>query len=246
MCLWQTVHWTLDTDTPSLILTLLDSISSIFERSTWYKPRLLVNWLIFELISEILSLSSSSDNLFAKKDDKAKFKGNPSKFSDCLVISVISANKIDKFLRKHPDFDENLSSIKQLFYEDQSILRMERTKLYYLSNFDYYLDYSEVARIIDEYQVSEIGLFFDNNAWEYPLWVLSHSHAGEGEIEYRHIAVDDISRTLQQEGLLLPDLVLTTREFNQTIAGVEYEIILDTDNIDVWRKADWKGSDYPK
>jgi len=153
-------------------------------------------------------------------------------------LFLYSANKIDKFLRKHPDFDENLSSIKQLFYEDQSVLRMERTQLYYLSNFDYYLDYSEVARIIDDYQVSEIGLFFDNNAWEYPIWVLSGSHAGEGEIEYRHIAVDDISRTLQQEQLLLPTLVLATREFDQTIAGVEYEIILDTDNIDVLRKVD--------
>ena len=28
------------------------------------------------------------------------------------------------------------------------------------------------------------------------------------------------------------------REFDQTIAGVEYEIILDTDNIDVLRKVD--------
>jgi hypothetical protein len=153
-------------------------------------------------------------------------------------IFLYAANKIDKFLRKRPEFDENLSSIKQLFYEDQSVLRMERNKLYYLSNFDYYLDYSEVARIIDEYQVSEIGLFFDNNAWEYPIWVFSGSHAGEGEIEYRHIDVDDISRTLQQEQLLMPTLVLATREFDQTIAGVEYEIILDTDSIDVLRKAD--------
>jgi hypothetical protein len=153
-------------------------------------------------------------------------------------IFLYTANKIDKFLRKFPDFNENLSSIKQLFYKDQSVLRMERTKLYYMSNSDYYQDYSEVARIIEEYQVSEIGLIFDNNAWEYPIWVLSNSHAGEGEIEYRHIAVDDISRTLQQEGLLLPTLVLATREFNQTIAGVEYEIILDTDNIDVLRKTD--------
>ena len=153
-------------------------------------------------------------------------------------IFLYTANKIDKFLRKHPEFDENLSSIKHLYYDDQSILRMERTKLYYLSNFDYYLDYSEVARIIDEYQVSEIGLFFDNNSWEYPLWVLSGNHAGEGEVEYRHIAVDDISKALQEEQLLLPTLVLATREFNQTIAGVEYEIILDTDNIDVLRKVD--------
>ena len=153
-------------------------------------------------------------------------------------IFLYTANKIDKFLRKRTGFDENLTSIKQLFYEDQSVLRMERTKLYYLSNFDYYLDYSEVARIIEEYQVSEIGLFFDSNAWEYPIWVLSGSHAGEGEIEYIHIAVDDISRTLQQEQLLLPTLVLATREFDQTIEGVEYEIILDTENIDVLRKVD--------
>ena len=153
-------------------------------------------------------------------------------------LFLYTANKIDKFLRKRPEFDENLSSIKQLFYEDQSILRMERNKLYYLSNFDYYLDYSEVARIIDEYQVSEIGLFFDNNAWEYPIWVFSGTHAGEGEIEFRHIAVEDISKSLQQEQLPLPTLVLATREFDQTIAGVEYEIILDTNSIDVLRKVD--------
>ena len=81
-------------------------------------------------------------------------------------------------------------------------------------------------------------MFLGSNDWEYPIWVLSGNHAGGGEIEFRHIAVEDISSNLQEELLAFPSLVLATREFDQTIAGVEYEIIFDTDSIDVLRKID--------
>ena len=152
--------------------------------------------------------------------------------------SFLVTNKVKEFFSDHPRYYDPFSTIISPFFKGRSILHTERQMLYFLADFSAYYDYRQAMKVIEEEKPREVGLFLGSNDWEYPIWVLSNSHAGEGEIEYRHIAVDDFSRTLQQEGLLLPTLVLATREFNQTIAGVEYEIILDTDNIDVLRKTD--------
>lgn len=152
--------------------------------------------------------------------------------------SFLATNTVKKFFSDHPKYYEDFSTIVAPFFKDKSVLHTERQVLYFLSDFSAYYDYRQAMKVIEEEKPLEVGLVIGSNDWEYPIWVLSGSHAGEGEIEYRHIAVEDISRKLQQEQLPLPTLILATREFDQTIAGVEYEIILDTDNIDVLRKVD--------
>jgi hypothetical protein len=152
--------------------------------------------------------------------------------------SFLATNTVKKFFSDHPKYYEDFSTIVAPFFKDKSVLHTDRQVLYFLSDFSAYYDYRQAMKVIEEEKPLEVGLVIGSNDWEYPIWVLSGSHAGEGEIEYRHIAVEDISRKLQQEQLPLPTLVLATREFDQTIAGVEYEIILDTDYIDVLRKVD--------
>ncbi|MCJ7716282.1 MAG: glycosyltransferase family 39 protein, partial [Anaerolineales bacterium] len=152
--------------------------------------------------------------------------------------SILYTNWVRKFFSDNPNKYAAFSKIVAPFFKGRSILYTDREMLYFLSNFSTYYDYNRAMRFIREEQPPEVGLLLSNDDWEYPIWVFSGTHAGEGEIEFRHIDVEDISNNLQQDQLPLPTLVLATREFDQSIAGVEYEIIFDTDSIDVLRKID--------
>jgi len=152
--------------------------------------------------------------------------------------SVLYTNRVQKFFSNYPNQYKTFSKIISPFFKGRSILHTDRRMLYFLSNFRTYYDYNKALRVIEEEKPQEVGLFLGSDDWEYPIWVFSGNHAGQGEIEFRHIAVEDISGNLQEELLAFPSLVLSTREFDQTIAGVEYEIIFDTDSIDVLRKID--------
>jgi len=149
--------------------------------------------------------------------------------------SVLNTNWVQKFFSDKPDQYKTFSKIFSPFFKGRSILHTDRRMLYFLSNFGTYYDYNRAMRVIGDENPLEVGLFLSSNDWEYPIWVFSGNHAG-GEIDFRHIGVEDISNNLQQEQRAFPSLVLATREFDQTIAGVEYEIIFDTDSIDVLRK----------
>ena len=152
--------------------------------------------------------------------------------------SVLYTNRVQKFFSDKPNQYKTFSKIISPFFKGRSILHTDRRMLYFLSNFRTYYDYNRAMRVIGDENPLEVGLFLSSNDWEYPIWVFSGNHAGGGEIEFRHIGVEDISNNLQQEQRAFPSLVLATREFDQTIAGVEYEIIFDTDSIDVLRKID--------
>ena len=152
--------------------------------------------------------------------------------------SVLNTNWVQKFFSDKPNQYKTFSKIISPFFKGRSILHTDRRMLYFLSNFGTYYDYNRAMRVIGDENPLEVGLFLSSNDWEYPIWVFSGNHAGGGEIEFRHIGVEDISNNLQQEQRAFPSLVLATREFDQIIAGVEYEIIFDTDSIDVLRKVE--------
>jgi len=152
--------------------------------------------------------------------------------------SFLYTNRVQKFFSNYPERLETFSTIIAPFFKGRSILYTDRRMLYFLSNFRTYYDYNRALRVIEEEKPLEVGLFLSNDDWEYPIWVFSGNHAGGGEIEFRHIAVDDISSNLQREQLAFPALVIATREFDQTINGIDYEIIFDSDSVDVLRKID--------
>ncbi len=152
--------------------------------------------------------------------------------------SVLYTNWVQKFFSDKPNQYKTFSKIISPFFKGRSVLHTDRRMLYFLSNFRTYYDYNRAMRVIGDENPLEVGLFLSSNDWEYPIWVFSGNHAGEGEIDFWHIGVEDISNNLMQEQRAFPSLVLATREFDQTIAGVEYEIIFDSDSIDVLRKVE--------
>jgi hypothetical protein len=152
--------------------------------------------------------------------------------------SVLYTNRVQKFFSNTPENYRIFSKIVAPFFKGRSVLHTDRKMLYFLSNFRTYYDYNRAMRVIRDENPLEVGLFLGSNDWEYPIWVFSGNHAGGGEIEFRHIAVEDISSNLQREQLAFPALVIATREFDQTINGIDYEIIFDSDSVDVLRKID--------
>lgn len=91
--------------------------------------------------------------------------------------SAFRTKKVKKFFSNRPLLYYELSSPLSPFYKGRSVFITEREKLYFMSQFDYYEDYVDVMKEVEESEVDVLGLHLGSNDWKYPLWVLLEKHA---------------------------------------------------------------------
>jgi len=143
-------------------------------------------------------------------------------------------NKIDKYLRKNPDLDEIIAPIKLNFQTDQSVILTERSKLYFLASKRRYDDYVEAVDIVEALDVDDIGLVMHPNHWEYPFWVLSNTHAGQGDLTFRHLFSDQTENGWILEGDEKPPVILSTHTHNLPFLDTAYKMIYDSPSVKVF------------
>ena len=87
---------------------------------------------------------------------------------------------------------------------------------------------------VRQLQVEEVGLLLDEDGWEYPLWALAGSEAG-GAPHFRHVGVSNVTGTLDA-AKELPQAIVTTLPIDASpLAGLDQEVIFQSEHITVVR-----------
>jgi hypothetical protein len=125
-----------------------------------------------------------------------------------------------------------LSPIKQNYYNDQSIFLSSRLEQYFYANKAISSDYIEAATIINALKPGSIGLILGTNHWEYPIWVLTGSHASTGDLNYYHIlGKDDFIKSVVSSDVP-PEIIWITRfNFLSDINIEKYSVIYDSPSV---------------
>ncbi|MFO7944157.1 MAG: glycosyltransferase family 39 protein [Anaerolineales bacterium] len=149
--------------------------------------------------------------------------------------SILRTNQVKNYFSGRPKLYNHLSSALSPFYKGRSVFITERQKLYFMSQFNYYEDYVNAMKEVENRKVDVLGLHLGSNDWEYPLWVLLEKHAINKEPRFIHVWVDNETRELMHDPFVLPDLVIATKELPEDVEFIhEYEIIYRSDNINLF------------
>jgi hypothetical protein len=93
--------------------------------------------------------------------------------------------------------------------------------------------YSEAMRVALATNANELGLMLGDDDWEYPLWLLAGKSAVRRQPLFRHVAVENSTRTLDPDSKL-PDVILCTRRLTgATIMAHGYTIAYESGTIRV-------------
>jgi hypothetical protein len=148
--------------------------------------------------------------------------------------SFLRTNQVKNYFSNRPKLYNHLSTALSPFYKGRSVFITEREKLYFMSQFDYYEDYVDVMKEVEDREVDVLGLHLGSNDWEYPLWVLLEKHAVNRKPRFIHVWVDNETRELMKEPFVLPDLVIATKELPEEVEYIhEYEIIFRSESINL-------------
>ena len=120
------------------------------------------------------------------------------------------------------------------FFEESSVLYTDRMDQYFSGYLPFRDDFFAVMDSVNELDVDVVGLELRSNSWEYPIWVLANRHAGLGSPEFIHVAMDDISSTLDPFQGEWPEYVISTKGSNSFfVEELDYSYIVDTSIIDL-------------
>ncbi len=93
-----------------------------------------------------------------------------------------------------------LLSLPWVFYNEsrpwlgeRNIFYAERLQQYFANNFGFIYSYQQAINESEAQQCLDIGLFWSENSWEYPLWALLN---GRPQVRIEHINVQNISGQL--------------------------------------------------
>lgn len=151
--------------------------------------------------------------------------------------SPLRTNYIRRIFSNHPYLYNQYSEIIDPFYKETSILYTERKDQYFSGNRKIEDDYNEVMHSVTALDVKVIGLELRSNNWEYPIWVFVDRHAEKGLPEFIHVAVDDISSTLEPVQEEWPEYIISTMGSNSFfVEELNYRYIVDTRLIDLLRR----------
>jgi 4-amino-4-deoxy-L-arabinose transferase-like glycosyltransferase len=139
-------------------------------------------------------------------------------------------------------------------YSQDSLLSTDgRLKSYFVNRGDLYEDYTNAAKVILREGAEEVGLCFQYDDYEYPLWVLVGREAVRGSPRFRHIGVVDLSRAKEPPNMPLPALIVATKRYDGTFSSDknlirgevrppldpclphEHTVIYDSPHMRIWR-----------
>jgi len=139
-------------------------------------------------------------------------------------------------LERAPALSRQLDSFVSIFYEGRSVVFTERRQLYFLSNFDLYDPYRLVGHYLRNTPARQIGLIMDSNDWEYPIWVLVGQEASPGLLNFAHIDVENVSKSLQNLPQNPPELLVVTRNDYQKLKILsDYEEVKKAGKIRIFQ-----------
>ena len=99
----------------------------------------------------------------------------------------------------------------------------------------HYDDYVGAVDILMSLGVDEVGLVLFSNHWEYPFWVLSNSHAGQGDLEFHHVIpmqMDDGSVPYSDD---YPAVIISTKDQDLPFLKTSYDLIYDSPRVRVFQ-----------
>ncbi|HDD61670.1 MAG TPA: hypothetical protein ENF22_03975 [Chloroflexi bacterium] len=145
--------------------------------------------------------------------------------------------RLRRLFSNHPFLYEQWSESITPFYEESSVLYTDRMDQYFSGYLPFRDDFFAVMDSVNELDVDVVGLELRSNSWEYPIWALANRHAGLGSPEFIHVAMDDISSTLDPFQGEWPEYVISTKGPNSFfVEELDYSYIVDTSIIDLLRR----------
>lgn len=108
-------------------------------------------------------------------------------------------------------FAWSLGNHTRPIFGKKSILFKGRTEQYFACSPNFQDYYEDLARFLKAGHYRNVGLAFEGNDWEYPLWVLLGQAAG-GPVRLEHIDVDNISGKISRDAFY-PDAVVCSFDF---------------------------------
>lgn len=102
----------------------------------------------------------------------------------------------------------------------RSVLIQAREVQYFSNQKQLEAPFRYAAQYIRQSGCDDIGLMLNGNRWEYPLWVLLGKHAGkEGDLNFQHVEPANYSKSLIEENIDLPCLIVK-------VPGTDENIVL--------------------
>lgn len=147
------------------------------------------------------------------------------------------AGEIRRYFSNRPKRFERYKELLLPFYRENSILHTDREVLYFIDRPRSFTGYDKALDQVKKLSPERVGLFLDENDWEYPLWVLSGKHAESKAPEFVHVNVQNVSSRLERDGQDLPRVILTPYFFRRyQIQGQEYAVIYYSQSMIVLEK----------
>jgi hypothetical protein len=144
---------------------------------------------------------------------------------------------LSKFLSDRPSLYRQYKRVLSPIFGGRSVLHTEREKLYFLSNYGFYQDYRGAAEEIRRRSGKDVGFCLGNNDWEYPFWVFFDQHAGEGEMDFQHVLVENETAELMESARRFPRLVISSRENCGQLLSSDYQTIYQSESVDLlWKQ----------
>ena len=161
------------------------------------------------------------------------------------IFPIMENNPLDRLLfindkDKKSKIYQKVSYVLSPIYVGDSLLVSSRRSLYFMSYKEISWSYEKAAERIIEYGSEEVGLYLDGNVkWEYPLWVLTDQHAKRGELEFKHVGMNNITRTLIDEHEPWPQYIFaTSSEASDVLVKLGYRLIEDAKHMGIYRRED--------
>ncbi|MFG0249972.1 MAG: hypothetical protein ACF8OB_13870, partial [Phycisphaeraceae bacterium JB051] len=118
-----------------------------------------------------------------------------------LLLLSIMPWVICNHLRPIVQIDHEAALKKQFKLTGKSIFNMSRDSLYFANHPDLYPRYQAVAKTINASDIHNVQIIGKGDCWEYPLWVLLRTHAGQTVRKLEHIHVDNESQQISETNM---------------------------------------------
>jgi hypothetical protein len=147
---------------------------------------------------------------------------------------LFTKNRIDKYLIQHPELGKIVAPIRLNFQTDQSLFLTDRDQLYFFASKQHYDDYVGAVDTVLALDVDVVGLVLFSNHWEYPFWVFSDSHAGQGGLAFHHLIPEQLDDGSVSNVDQYPSVIISTKDQDFPFLKTEYDLIYKSPRVRVY------------
>ena len=109
-----------------------------------------------------------------------------------------------------------------------------RSELYFANKKPVFKDYNAMMDILTATDAKKVGLLFELDDWEYPLWVLAREKNGR-ELLFKHVRVNNRSAVLGDD--FPPEYVITVIPLVQGRFDSSYVPLYNSENINLYKRS---------